>query len=59
MVQTQENGEKHFGPDLGRFGQNSGCHFFLFFSKIWLRQALDIMVSYHHSKYQKKHIIQS
>ena len=33
MVQTQENGEKHFGPDLGRFGQNSGCHFFLFFFK--------------------------
>ena len=31
MVQTQENGEKHFGPDLGRFGQNSGCHFFFFF----------------------------
>ena len=24
------------------------------FSKIWLRQTLDIMVSYHHIQYQKK-----
>ena len=25
-----------------------------FFSKVWLRQSLDIMVSYHHVQYQKK-----
>ena len=25
-----------------------------FFSRIWLRQSLDIMVSYHHVEYQKK-----
>ena len=30
-----------------------------FFSKIWLRQSLDIMVSYHHVQYQKKLMIQS
>ena len=49
------NGEKpHFGPDLGLLGPNSGRH-----NKIWLRQLLDIMVSYHHVKYQKKLMIQS
>ena len=32
---------------------------FFFFSKIWLRQSLDIMVSYHHVQYQKKLMIQS
>ena len=41
-----------FGPDLGTFGPNSGRQFF--FLKIWLRQSLDIMVSYHRIKYQKK-----
>ena len=30
-----------------------------FFSKIWLRQSLDIMVSYHHVQYQEKLMIQS
>ena len=30
-----------------------------FFSKICLRQSLDIMVSYHHVQYQKKLMIQS
>ena len=40
-----------FGHDFGPFGLNSGCHFF---SKIWLRQSLDIMVIYHHVQYQKK-----
>ena len=30
-----------------------------FFSKIWLHQSLDIMVSYHHVQYQKKLKIQS
>ena len=33
--------------------------FFFFFSKIWLRQSLDIMVRYQHVKYQKKLMIQS
>ena len=32
---------------------------FFFFSKIWLRQSLDIMVNYHHLQYQKKLMIQS
>ena len=27
---------------------------FSFFSKIWLRQSLNVMVSYHHVQYQKK-----
>ena len=59
IIQTQENGEKpHFGPDLGPLEPNSGCKFF-FSSKIWLRQSLDIMVSYHHVQYQKKLMIQS
>ena len=50
MIQTQENGEKPcLGPDLGTLGPNSGHQFF--FLKIWLRQSLDIMVSYHHVKY--------
>ena len=46
MIQTQENVKKpHFGPDLGPLSPNSDRQFF--FSKIWLRQSLDIMVSYH------------
>ena len=58
MIQTQENGEKPcLGPDLGTLGPNSGHQFF--FLKIWLRQSLDIMVSYHHVKYQKKLKIKS
>ena len=32
---------------------------FLFFSKIWLRQYLDVMVGYHYLQYQKKLMIQS
>ena len=31
----------------------------IFFSKIWLRQSLYIMISYHHEQYQKKLMIQS
>ena len=46
-----------FGPDFGAFGPNSGRH--IFFSKIWLRQLLDIMVNYHDVQYQKKLMIQS
>ena len=30
-----------------------------FFSKIWLRHSLDVMVSYHHVQYQKKLMIRS
>ena len=44
MIQTQENDEKpHFGPHSG-----------IFLSEIWLRQSLDVIVSYHHLQYQKK-----
>ena len=47
IVQIQENGEKpHFGPNLGPLDPNLGCQ--ILFSKIWLHQSLDIMVSYHH-----------
>ena len=58
MVQTQEIGEKlHFGPYLGPLDPNSGRHFGP--SKIWLRQLLDIIISYHQVQYQKKLMIQS
>ena len=58
-IQTQENGKKpYFGSDLGLLGPNSGRRCF-FFSKIWLRQSIDIMVNNHHVQYQKKLMIQS
>ena len=58
MIQTQENDkEPHFGPNLGSLDPNSSHQFF--FSKIWLCQSLDIMVSSHHVQYQKKLMIQS
>ena len=58
MIQTQKNGEKlHFESNLGPLHPNSGRQ--TFFSKIWLRQSLDIMVSYRHVRYQKKLMIQS
>ena len=58
MIQTQENGEKpHFGPDF--WAQWSEIRTDKFFKKIWLRQSLDIMVNYHHAKYQDKLKIQS
>ena len=45
MIQTQENGEKpHFRSDLGPPEPNSGDQ--TFFSKIWLGQSQDVMVSY-------------
>ena len=60
MNQTWENGKKpSVGSGFGPFGPNLGYQFFFFFSKIWLRQSLDIMVSYHHVQYQKKLMIQS
>ena len=44
-IQTQENGEKpQFGADIDPLGPGRQN----FFSKTWLRQSLDIMVSYHH-----------
>ena len=59
-TQTQENGKKtNFGPDLDLLGPNSGRHFFFFFSKIWIRQLLDIKVNYHRIQYQEKLITQS
>ena len=45
----------NFGIYFGPLGPDSGSQiFFFFFSKIWLRKSLDIMVSYHHVEYQKK-----
>ena len=57
MIQTQENGEKP-RYHLGSLGPNSGRQFFFFFSKIWFRQSLEIMVSYHQVRYLKKLMIQ-
>ena len=49
IIRTPENNEKpHFGSGLGLLSPNSSHEFFFFFSKIWLRRSLDIMVSYHH-----------
>ena len=46
MIQTKENGKKpHFGPDFGLLDLNSDRE--NIFSKMWFRQSLDIMVSYH------------
>ena len=45
------------GPILAHMAQILAAKFS--FSKIWLRQSLDIMVSYHHVQYQKKLMIQS
>ena len=50
------------GPILAHLAQIRAAIFFFFFfflSKIWLRQSLDIMVSYHDLQYQKKLMIQS
>ena len=56
LFQNQENSKKpHFGPDLGPLGPNYFIlfYFLFFFSKIWLRQPLVIMVS-HHRKTSRK-----
>ena len=42
MIQT------HFGPDFKPIGPKFNRE--SFFPKIWLRQSLDIMVSYHHGQ---------
>ena len=53
------------GPILAHLAQIRAANFFFFFffffffSKIWLRQSLDTMVSYHDLQYQKKLMIQS
>ena len=58
MNQSGENDkEPSFGPDFGPFGRNSRCQ--NLFSKIWLRQSLDVMISYHHVQHQKNLMIQS
>ena len=55
MNKTWENDKKaSFGPDFGPFGPKSGRQFLNFFSKIWVCQSLDFMISYHHVQYQKK-----
>ena len=59
MNQIWEN-EKNLvlGPILVYLAQIRAAIFFFFFSKIWLRQSLDIMVSHHHVQL-KKLMIQS
>ena len=47
------------GPNFGPFDPNSGHQNLFFPSKFWLRQSLDIMISYYHVQYQKKLMIQS
>ena len=57
MIQTKENDKKHHSePDLTRCVQIRAA---IFFSKIWLCQSVDIIVSYHHIQYQKKQFIQN
>ena len=46
-----------FWPIWPKFGLP--FYLFFFFSKIWLRHSLDVMVSYHHVQYQKKLMIRS
>ena len=41
-------------PILTHLAQIRAASFLFFFSKIWLCQSSDIMVSYHHVQYQKK-----
>ena len=58
MNQTWENGKKQvLGLILAHLAQIRAAR--TFFSKIWLRQSLAIMVSYHHVQYQKKLMTQS
>ena len=51
------------GLILAHLAQIRAANFYLFiyffFSKIWLRQSLDLMLSYHHVQYQEKLMIQS
>ena len=46
MIKTQQNDKTpYFGPDLEWLSPNLGYKIFV--SKIWFRQSLDIIVSYH------------
>ena len=45
------------GPIMAHMAQIRAAK--TFFSKIWLHQSLDIMVSYHHVQYQKELMMQS
>ena len=40
MIQTQENGKKHFEPDLDALDPNSGCQ--IFFIKLVVRHCLKL-----------------
>ena len=55
MIKWQK--KPSFWPDFDPFDPKSGRQ--TFFSKLWLRQSLDIMVRYYHVQYQKKLMIQS
>ena len=56
IIQTQEDGEKlYFGPVGRKFGAAIFFVFCFFFKN--LASSLDIMVGYHHVKYQKKLMI--
>ena len=58
MNQTWKNGKKtNFGPNFDPFSPNLSHQ--IFFSKIWLHQSLDIIVSYQYVQYQKKIMIKS
>ena len=58
MSQTWKNGKNLvLGPISAHLAQIRTTKF-SFFKKIWLRQSLDIMVSYHHVQYQKKLMIE-
>ena len=57
---TKTSKKASFGPNLAHLTQIRAANFFFFFSsKIWLRQSLDTIVSYHHVQHQKKLMIQS
>ena len=45
-----------FRSILAHLGQIQATRYF--FKKTWLRQLLDVLVSYHHIQYQEKLIIQ-
>ena len=62
MNQTWENSKKpiwNLETIQARFWLKFRLPILYLFSKIWLRQSLDVMVSYHHKQYQEKLLIQS
>ena len=54
---SRETNEPNFGPNFDPFSPNLSHQ--ICFSKIWLHQSLDIMVSYQYVQYQKKIMIKS